>query len=85
MTRVRDIIKTAIAEIMANNGRNGMIEDTSKIVQDLGFTSLDVAELVAVLEMELEVDPFSNGVSLMDVRTYGDFCTVYENACQKNG
>lgn len=77
---VKETIKDAIEEIMANNRRTGVINDTSEIVKDLGFTSLDVAELIAVLEMELDVDPFSNGVSLMDVRTYGDFCAVYEKA-----
>ena len=84
-TKVREIIKGAIQEIMDNNSRKGAIEDSSQIVKDLGFTSLDVAELVAVLEMELEVDPFSNGVSLMEVRTCGDFCSVYEKACLAKG
>lgn len=79
--KVREIIREAIQEIMQNNSRNEVIEDSSEIVKDLGFKSLDVAELVAVLEMELDVDPFSDGVSLMEVRTYGDFCTVYEKAC----
>lgn len=78
---VRDTIKEAIREIMQNNSRNEAIEDSSEIVKDLGFKSLDVAELVAVLEMELDVDPFSDGVSLLEVRTYGEFCTVYERAC----
>lgn len=70
---------------MANNNRNGPIEDTTAIVRDLGFASLDVAELIAVLEMELDVDPFSDGVSLMDVRTYGDFCAVYEKVYAAKG
>lgn len=83
--KATETIREAIREIMANNGREGGIEEASEIVKDLGFTSLDVAELVAVLEMELDVDPFSNGVSLMEVRTYGDFCAVYEKACQGKG
>jgi acyl carrier protein len=83
--RVRTIIKESIEEIMENNARKRAIEDSSEIVKDLGFRSLDVAELVAVLEMELDVDPFSDGVSLMDVRTYGDFCAVYEKACKDKG
>lgn len=82
---VSEVIKEAIEEILAGNGRKSPIEPSSQIVRDLGFTSLDVAELVAVLEMELAVDPFSDGVSLMDVRTYGEFCAVYENACLKKG
>jgi len=83
--KVREIIKAAIEEIMANNGRTGVVEDSSEIIRDLGFTSLDVAELVAVLEMDLEVDPFSDGVLLMEVLNYGDFCAVYEKACQEKG
>ena len=79
---VRNTIKETIHRIMEDNGRSGIIEDSSELVKDLGFSSLDVAELVAVLEMDLEVDPFSDGVSLMEVRTYGDFCTVYEKACE---
>lgn len=79
---VRSVIKDSIQEILDNNGRTGAIEESSQLVKDLAFTSLDVAELVAVLEMELDVDPFSDGVSLMDVRTYGDFCAVYEKACE---
>lgn len=77
---VQETIKQAIQEIMVNNARTGVITDGAEIVRDLGFTSLDVAELVAILETELDVDPFSQGVSLMDVRTYGDFCAVYEKA-----
>lgn len=78
--KVRETIREAIQDILQSNSRNGVIEDSSEIVKDLGFKSLDVAELVAVLEMELDVDPFSDGVSLMEVRTYGDFCKVYEKA-----
>jgi acyl carrier protein len=82
---VKTTIKDAIEEIMRNNGRTAPIAESAQIVKDLGFTSLDVAELIAVLEMELDVDPFSGGASLMDVRTYGDFCAVYEKACAAKG
>jgi acyl carrier protein len=77
---VKAIIKGAIKEIMESNSRNDPIEDSSELVNDLGFTSLDVAELVAVLEMELDRDPFSKGVSLLSVRTVADFCEVYDKA-----
>jgi acyl carrier protein len=77
---VKVIIKGAIKEIMESNSRNDPIEDSSELVNDLGFTSLDVAELVAVLEMELDRDPFSKGASLLNVRTVADFCEVYDKA-----
>jgi len=54
------------------------LDADTKVVNELGFTSLDVAELVAVLEMELGVDPFSAGVSIMSVQTIGDLHRVYE-------
>jgi acyl carrier protein len=77
---VKAIVKEAIKEIMESNSRNNPIEDSSELVNDLGFTSLDVAELVAVLEMELDYDPFSKGVSLLNVRTVADFYEVYSKA-----
>ena len=84
--KVRETVEEAVREIMENNNlAERPVEDSSELVKDLGFKSLDVAELVAVLEIELDVDPFSDGVSLMEVRTCGDFCAVYEKAVQQKG
>lgn len=81
---VREKILEEITDIQKHSERGDQpVNDDSQIVQDLGFTSLDVAELIANLEMEFDVDPFSNGVSLMKVRTFGDFCRVYQEAFQE--
>jgi acyl carrier protein len=81
MEDVKDKIKALIVDIMAQSDLpEKTITDTSLIVKDLGFTSLDVAELIANLEMELGIDPFSNGVSLLDVRSFGDICEVYSKS-----
>jgi len=44
---------------------------------DLGLGSLDLAQLVAILEMKLQVDPFEHMVAITDVRTVGDLCQAY--------
>lgn len=47
------------------------------LVRDLGFDSLDIAELVAILEVELACDPFASDVAVADARTVGDLCAIY--------
>jgi acyl carrier protein len=46
---------------------------------DLGFVSLDVAELVAILEGELGIDPFALGATIADIRTVGDLVRAYSD------
>jgi acyl carrier protein len=47
------------------------------LVEDLGLRSLDLARIIAKLEMKLGVDPFSKLVSVTSVRTAGDLCSAY--------
>ncbi|MFI4955211.1 MAG: hypothetical protein ACHP9Y_04795 [Gammaproteobacteria bacterium] len=57
-----------------------VIEKNHKIVDDLGFSSLEVAVLTARLEIEFECEPFTSGeVPITDVRTVGQVYQVYEN------
>lgn len=81
MSEVRDVIVDALKAIQEQQGyRNIEPKDAHKVVGELGFSSLDVAQLIAILEMDLGVDPFSSGVSLMQVETVGDLVKVYEAA-----
>ncbi len=57
-----------------------VIDDTARLNADLGLSSLDLAELTAVLEVRLEVDPFAELVAITDVRTVGDLCAAYAKA-----
>ncbi|SDX41125.1 acyl carrier protein [Lysobacter enzymogenes] len=57
------------------------LREDAEIVDELGFTSLAVAALIANLEEELGVDPFQDeDVMITDIRTVADLCRVYENA-----
>jgi len=81
LSEVKSKIFSVIAEIQERNAYpKKAIVDDAIIVKHLGFNSLGVAELVAVLEMELGVDPFSEGASIMDVHTVGELIAVYEHS-----
>lgn len=58
------------------------LADDTEIVDEIGFSSLMVAGLLANLEEALGVDPFQDeGVSITDLRTIGDLTDVYSRCC----
>jgi hypothetical protein len=53
------------------------LEKRHTLTYDLGLRSLDLAQLVATLEIELRADPFARLVPITSVRTVGDVCDAY--------
>ncbi|UUA73394.1 phosphopantetheine-binding protein [Cellvibrio sp. QJXJ] len=54
------------------------VETHHAITDDLGFTSLDVATLAALLELEFDVDPFANNMAVItEIRTVQDIIGLY--------
>lgn len=54
------------------------------VVDTLGFSSLDVATLTALLENTFKIDPFGTGVaSITEIRTLQDMFNLY-NRCLNN-
>jgi acyl carrier protein len=53
------------------------IGSEDRLNADLGLTSLDLAALVAALEMTLKADPFQELVPITSVRTIGDLELAY--------
>jgi acyl carrier protein len=53
------------------------IASEDRLNADLGLTSLDLAVLVAALEMKLKADPFQELVPITSVRTVGDLEAAY--------
>ena len=53
------------------------IASEDRLNADLGLTSLDLAILVAALEMKLEADPFQELIPITSVRTIGDLEAAY--------
>jgi acyl carrier protein len=56
------------------------VENGQGLTAGLGLDSLDIARLIAVLELKLGVDPFASLVAITDVRTVGDLCAAYRSA-----
>lgn len=84
MSSIAEVIENALTDIQEQQGyRSVTLAPEHRVVKDLGFSSMDVAQLIAVLEMETGVDPFAQGVSIMDVHTVGDLVRVYQEAKDK--
>lgn len=83
MTTSNDInqtVKQYILQVAQDQGMEiGSIEDDHSVVEDLGFASLDVATLTALLENAFDVDPFAENMAVItEIRTVADICEVYK-------
>ncbi|MFF0697200.1 acyl carrier protein [Streptomyces tendae] len=74
-----EVIKATVLEIVNEvDGPRDQVEEDQLLVDQLGLSSLHLARIVAVLEVELGIDPFSDGASITGVRTIGDLLRVYD-------
>jgi len=53
------------------------VQAEQTLVDDLGLRSLDLARIIAKLELKLDVDPFAEMVAVTSIRTVGDLCAAY--------
>lgn len=81
---IRNKIVSIINQVAVQQGISiPAVESQMAFVDDLGFSSMSVAALLANLEDALEVDPFvDDDVMITDIRTVDDLCNVYEKAIQ---
>ena len=77
----RDVAAEVYAVVQAiARQKNRPVErvgDELELRADLGFDSLDLAQLVSTLEMRLGVDPFATALPITTVRTAGDLRRCY--------
>ena len=76
-------VKTVVHEVLANVAEEESLPESEirgdeKLVEDLGFRSLTMARILAILEGRLGVDPFSKAVAVTSIRTVDDLCAAYE-------
>ncbi|WP_328872917.1 hypothetical protein OHT76_24000 [Streptomyces sp. NBC_00287] len=79
----RETVKAVLLEIVNEvaepvENRVEELDEDHLLVDQLGLTSLHLARLVAVLELELDTDPFSDEVPITSVRTVGDLLEAYD-------
>jgi acyl carrier protein len=79
MDNIEQIIHETVLQIAQQKSTEiTEVNSEQKLNADLGFSSLDLAQLVAILEMKLNADPFAKLVSITSVRTVGDLCDAYD-------
>lgn len=75
---LKDILLAKSMESEAS-GEDLEILPRHELTNDLGLKSLDLAELVATLELETGIDPFARDNAVTDVRTVEDLLQVYQS------
>ena len=85
-TEVKEKIVAVIQEVAVTQDLSlPDLKDSQEIVDDLGFTSLGVAALIANLEEVFGIDPFEDeDVMITDIRTIKDLCKVYAKCMEKS-
>ncbi|NLF06718.1 MAG: acyl carrier protein [Pirellulaceae bacterium] len=68
---VLDVVQDKSPEVEA-------VRPEQSLVEDLGLGSLDLARIIAKLEMKLSVDPFAELVAVTSIRTPGDLIAAYD-------
>lgn len=78
---VKEVIESVIKEVAETHDiKLPALKGKHEVVDDLGFTSLMVAAIIANLEEELDIDPFEDeDVMITDIRTIDDLVEVYQN------
>jgi acyl carrier protein len=71
--KIRAVLQERFGQVPAFGGAD-------KLNATLGLSSLDLAFLVAELEVELGVDPFAKLVSITSVRSVDDLVRAYRRA-----
>jgi acyl carrier protein len=71
--KIRAMLQERLGQVRPFDGAD-------KLNATLGFSSLDLAFLVAELEVELGVDPFAKLVSITSVRSVDDLVQAYRRA-----
>jgi len=82
----RTIHELVLRIVREKSPETASVENCQGLAAGLGLDSLDIARIIAVLELQLGVDPFANAFAITDMRTVGDLCRAYRTAlCSRAG
>jgi hypothetical protein len=77
---IRTVISATFASVAEEQGKTLEPLTDGLALMDSGLDSLCIAIIVARLDDELSLDPFSGDDDMMLPVTVGDFIRIYENA-----
>jgi acyl carrier protein len=76
--QVAELVRDEIRQLLEEGDRPAAnLSDTDNLASDLGFSSLDLAQLVAQLEQRIGEDPFTDLVPITSVRNVRDLIDAY--------
>jgi acyl carrier protein len=76
--QVAELVRDEIRQLLDERAEPVVtLSDTDNLAADLGFSSMDLAQLVAQLEQRLGEDPFAELVPITSVRTVRDLVDAY--------
>jgi len=79
MQGVTGDIESAVRQVATDRGLVlAALRPEAALVDELGLRSLDLARIVAILQLRLGVDPFASLVPFTSVRTLGDLQRAFE-------
>lgn len=78
-----EVVLEAVREIVQAKGQaDREVNVRSHLVNDLGLSSMDLAELVAVLEMKTSYDPFVSEYAIATMKSVDDLIHAYSTSNQ---
>jgi acyl carrier protein len=78
MQHVEQAVYTAVQRVAAEKSLAvGHVQAHYALVDDIGFSSLDLARIIAIAELALDANPFASLVPITSIRTVGDLCVAY--------
>jgi len=76
--QVAELVRDEIRQLLEERGEPAVtLSDGDNLAGDLGFSSLDLAQLVAQLEQRIGEDPFTELVPITSVRNVRDLVEAY--------
>ncbi len=80
---IKGIILTAVNQVLIDNELSiEDIDENKNIISDLQFSSLMVAQLIMLIQEEIDLEPFSNGYIISNMHTISDYIKVYSGEKQ---
>ena len=77
---IRQGVLDELAGLLEDRGRSLAIREEMSLNGEVGLSSLELAELVSLLEQRFGLDPFRRSVAITSIRTVSDLCRAYESS-----
>jgi hypothetical protein len=76
-------VREAVRKVVPAEQAQADYSDSMRLVEEIGLKSLAIARVIALLEIQYGVDPFSRHVSVTSVRTLGDLVRAYQSCANE--